>query len=182
VLQGAGHVPADESFAVLLGDDLLEPGSTFLKRMIDAHERTGRPVLALMEVPEDQVHLYGVAATEPTDVDGELLVTGLVEKPPHDEAPSNLILVGRYVLPGSIFEVLRDTPRGRGGEIQLTDALQVLAADQPLLGIVLDEPRHDTGDKLGFLQATVSLAARRDDIGPEFVAWLRGWLDEQDVG
>jgi UTP--glucose-1-phosphate uridylyltransferase len=182
VLQGAGHVPADESFAVLLGDDLLEPGSTFLKRMIDAHERTGRPVLALMEVPEDQVHLYGVAATEPTDVDGELLVTGLVEKPPHDEAPSNLILVGRYVLPGSIFEVLRDTPRGRGGEIQLTDALQVLAADEPLLGIVLDEPRHDTGDKLGFLQATVSLAARRDDIGPEFVAWLRGWLDEQDVG
>jgi UTP--glucose-1-phosphate uridylyltransferase len=182
VLQGAGHVPADESFAVLLGDDLLEPGSTFLKRMIDAHERTGRPVLALMEVPEDQVHLYGVAATEPTDVDGELLVTGLVEKPPHDESPSNLILVGRYVLPGSIFEVLRDTPRGRGGEIQLTDALQVLAADQPLLGIVLDEPRHDTGDKLGFLQATVSLAARRDDIGPEFVAWLRGWLDEQDVG
>jgi UTP--glucose-1-phosphate uridylyltransferase len=182
VLQGAGHVPADASFAVLLGDDLLEPGSTFLKRMIEAHERTGRPVLALMEVPEDQVHLYGVAATEPTDVDGELLVTGLVEKPPRDEAPSNLILVGRYVLPGSIFEVLRDTPRGRGGEIQLTDALQVLAADEPLLGIVLDEPRHDTGDKLGFLQATVSLAARREDIGPEFVAWLRGWLDEQDVG
>jgi UTP--glucose-1-phosphate uridylyltransferase len=181
VLQGAGHVPADESFAVLLGDDLLGPGSAFLRRMIDAHERTGRPVLALMEVPEDQVHLYGVVATEPTDVDGEVLVTGLVEKPPREEAPSNLIVVGRYVLPGAIFEVLRSTPRGRGGEIQLTDALQTLAADEPLLGIVLDEPRYDTGDKLGFLQANVQLAAERDDLGPVFVEWLRSWLAEQDA-
>lgn len=181
VLMGAGHVSADESFAVLLGDDLLHPGSDFLRRMIEAHERTGRPVVALMEVPEDQVHLYGVADVAPGDRDDEFLVSGLVEKPQTDEAPSNLILVGRYVLPGAIFEVLRDTPPGRGGEIQLTDALQAMAKDEPIVGLKLDEPRYDTGDRLGFLQATVQLAAARDDLGPQFVEWLRTWLAEQDA-
>lgn len=181
VLMGAGHVSADESFAVLLGDDLLHPGSDFLGRMIEAHERTGRPVVALMEVPDDQVHLYGVADVAPGDRDDEFRISGLVEKPPADEAPSNLILVGRYVLPGAIFDVLRDTPPGRGGEIQLTDALQAMAQDEPIVGLKLDEPRYDTGDRLGFLQATVQLAAARDDLGPQFVEWLRAWLAEQDA-
>jgi UTP--glucose-1-phosphate uridylyltransferase len=179
ILMGAGHVGADESFAVLLGDDLLHPGSDFLRRMIEAHERTGRPVVALMEVPADQVHLYGVAEVAAGERDDEYLISGLVEKPPADEAPSNLIVVGRYVLPGSIFEVLRETQPGRGGEIQVTDALQTMAAEEPIVGLKLDEPRYDTGDRLGFLQATVQLAAARDDVGPEFVAWLRKWLEEQ---
>ena len=176
ILMGAGHVGDDESFAVLLGDDLLDPGSDFLTRMIEAHERTGRPVIALMEVPDDQVHLYGVAEVEPTDRPDEFRVLRMVEKPPAGEAPSNLIMVGRYVLPGAVFDVIRDTPPGRGGEIQITDALQTMAADEPIIGLKLTDPRHDTGDKLGFLKATVELAAQRDDLGPEFVDWLRTWV------
>ncbi|MFA9447123.1 UTP--glucose-1-phosphate uridylyltransferase GalU [Egicoccus sp. AB-alg6-2] len=179
VLMAAGHVTADESFAVLLGDDIVDPDEPFLERMIEAHERTGRPVVALMEVPHDQVHLYGVADVEPGEADGEFRIRRLVEKPSADEAPSNLIIVGRYVLPGTIFDVLRDTPPGRGDEIQLTDALQTLAADEPIVGIRLDAERYDTGDKLGFVKATVQLAAARDDIGPDFLTWLRGWLAEQ---
>ncbi len=182
VLMGQDHVGPDESFAVLLGDDLLGTASTFLSRMVEAHERTGRPVVALLEVPEDQVHLYGVAAVEPTGTDGEVRVTGLVEKPPAGEAPSNLIVVGRYVLPGSIFEVLRTTAPGRGGEIQLTDALQAMAEDEPIVGIVLDEPRYDAGDKLGFLQANVEFAVQRDDIGPALLAWLHTFVDRQEQG
>ncbi len=181
VLMGAGHVRADESFAVLLGDDIVDPGARFLERMIEAHERTGRPVIALMEVPHAEVHRYGVVEVAPGDEEGEYLVSGLVEKPPADEAPSNLIIVGRYVLPGSIFDVLRATPPGRGGEIQLTDGLQAMAADEPIVGIRLDARRHDTGDKLGYLKATVELAADRDDLGPAFVDWLKAWLDEREA-
>ncbi len=178
ILQGAQHIGPDGSFAVLLGDDLLEPGCDFLARMIEAHERTGRPVIALMEVPQDQVHLYGAAEVEPTDRDGEFRVTSMVEKPPPGEEPSNLIMVGRYVLPGSIFEVLRSTPPGRGGEIQITDALQTCAQEEPIIGLKLDVPRYDTGDKLGYLKANLQFAAVREDVGPELLAWLREWLGE----
>ncbi|GGI03641.1 UTP--glucose-1-phosphate uridylyltransferase GalU [Egicoccus halophilus] len=181
VLMAAGHVEADESFAVLLGDDIVDPAVPFLERMVEAHERTGRPVVALMEVPHDQVHLYGVADVEAGERDGEFTIRRLVEKPDPADAPSNLIVVGRYVLPGSIFDVLRDTPPGSGGEIQLTDALETMAAEEPIVGIRLDDERYDTGDKLGFLKATVQLAAKRDDLGDEFVAWLRDWLAEQDA-
>jgi UTP--glucose-1-phosphate uridylyltransferase len=176
ILQAAEHV-GDDSFAVCLGDDIVDPATPFLERMIAAHERTGLAVVALMEVPEDQVHLYGVADAVPGDEDGEFRIRGLVEKPDPAEAPSNLIVVGRYVLPAAIFPILADTPPGRGGEIQVTDALQVLADREPIIGIRLDAPRHDTGDKLGFLKATVELAADRDDLGPEFVAWLRDYLE-----
>jgi UTP--glucose-1-phosphate uridylyltransferase len=181
VLMAADHVGEAESFAVLLGDDIVDPRSDFLTRMIEAHARTGRPVIALMEVPREQVSMYGVATVEDGDRDGEYRVTGLVEKPPVDEAPSNLAVIGRYVLPGSIFEALRETKPGRGGEIQLTDALQAMAEDEPIVGLRLDAPRHDTGDKLGFLKATVELASIREDLGPPFVAWLREWLAEHDA-
>jgi UTP--glucose-1-phosphate uridylyltransferase len=181
VLMGAGHVGEDESFAVLLGDDIVDPGSDFLSRMIEAHQRTSRPVVALLEVPDDQVSLYGIATVEDGDRDGEFRVTDLVEKPDVGESPSNLAVIGRYVLPGAIFGVLRETRPGRGGEIQLTDALQTMAAEEPIIGLRLDEPRHDTGDKLGFLKATVELAANRDDLGPDFLAWLRTWLAERDA-
>jgi UTP--glucose-1-phosphate uridylyltransferase len=181
VLMGAGHVGADESFAVLLGDDIVDPRSDFLSRMVDAHERTRRPVIALMEVPREQVSMYGIATVEDGDRDGEFRVTGLVEKPDPDDAPSNLAVIGRYVLPGSIFDVLRNTAPGRGNEIQLTDALQAMAEDEPVIGLRLDAARHDTGDKLGFLKATVQLAADRDDLGPDFLAWLRTWVSERDA-
>jgi UTP--glucose-1-phosphate uridylyltransferase len=181
ILMGAGHVSPDESFAVLLGDDIVHPGSGFLTRMIAAHGRTGRPVIALMEVEPAQTHLYGVATVEPGERDGEYLIHDLVEKPGPDDAPSNLAVIGRYVLPGSIFETIRRTPPGRGGEIQITDALQREALDEPIVGILLDVPRHDTGDKLGFLKATVELAADRDDLGPDFLSWLRSWLAERDA-
>ncbi len=178
VLMGADHV-GDEPFVVILGDDIVDPATPYLERMLEAYERTGRGVVGLMEVPEDQVHLYGVAATEPGDRDGEVRITGLVEKPDPDEAPSNLAIIGRYVLTPDIFGVLERTPPGRGGEIQLTDALQTQAEEEPLVGVRLDGRRFDTGDKLGFLKATVQLAADREDLGPEFVAWLRGWLDDE---
>jgi UTP--glucose-1-phosphate uridylyltransferase len=173
VSMAAGHVRPDEGFAVLLGDDLLEPGSTFLRRMIEVHDRTGRAVVALMRVPPEAVPLYGIATVAPGEREGELLVRDLVEKPAVADAPSDLAVIGRYVLPGSVFSTIGATPPGRGGEIQLTDALAAMAREEPIVGLVLDEPRHDVGDRLGFLRATVEFAARRDDVGPEFVAWLR---------
>ena len=178
VLMAAGHVPADESFAVLLGDDLLEPDSTFLARMVAAHERTGVAVVALLRVEDpDQLAQYGVVDAVPGERDGEVLIRDLVEKPAPGTAPSDLAVIGRYVLPGTIFDALRSTEPGRGGEIQLTDALRTLAADTPIVGLVLDEPRHDAGDKLGFLTATLAFAARRPDLGPDLVAWLREHID-----
>lgn len=173
VLMARGHV-GSSSFAVALGDDFQGPGETLLSDMIKAHEETGRPVVALMEVPRDQVHLYGNVAVSPTDKDGVFSIHELVEKPDADDAPSNLAIIGRYVLPGEAFEVLADTPPGRGGEIQLTDALATMAADEPILGVRLDGVRYDVGDKLGYLKATIELALARDDLGPE----LRPWLEE----
>jgi UTP--glucose-1-phosphate uridylyltransferase len=178
VLMAAGHVGVEESFAVLLGDDLLEPDSTFLARMVEVHERTGRAVVALLRVEDpDRLAQYGVVDAVPGERPGEVLIHDLVEKPAAGTAPSDLAVIGRYVLPGSIFAALERTEPGRGGEIQLTDALRELAADQPIIGLVLDEPRHDAGDKLGFLTATLSFAARRPDLGPDLIAWLRDHLD-----
>lgn len=181
VLMAAEHV-GDDSFAVLLGDDIVDPNTAFLERMIETHERTGRPVVALMEVEPDAASLYGIANVRPTERDDEFQITDMVEKPPPDEAPSNLAIIGRYVLPGSIFALLRDTPPGRGGEIQLTDALTALAADEPVVGIRLDAPRYDIGDKLGFVTATIALAAEREDLGPGLMAWLRGFMAANDGG
>ena len=173
VLMAADHV-GDESFAVMLGDDLLEPDSTFLSRMVAAHERTGVAVVALMRVEDpERLAQYGVVDASPGEHEGEVLIRDLVEKPAPGTAPSDLAIIGRYVLPGAIFDVLRSTAPGRGGEIQLTDALRTLAAGRPIVGVVLDEPRHDAGEKLGFLTATLAFAARRPDLGPDLVAWLR---------
>jgi UTP--glucose-1-phosphate uridylyltransferase len=181
VLMGAGHVRPDESFAVLLGDDIVDPGSDFLERMIAVHERTGRPVVALLRIRPEQAALYGVVTVAPGEREGEHLISDLVEKPDPAEAPSDLAVIGRYVLPGAIFETLRTTSPGRGGEIQLTDALRALAAEEPIVGLELDVPRYDTGDKLGFLEATVALAAEHEEIGGDFVAWLHTWLEERDA-
>jgi len=179
VLQAKRHV-GDETFAVLLGDDLIDERDVLLTTMIEVAERTGGSVIALLEVPAEQISLYGCAAVEPFDAavdDDEVRVTALVEKPPADEAPSNLAIIGRYVLHPAVFEVLESTEPGRGGEIQLTDALATLA-DLPaadgggVYGVVFRGRRYDTGDRLDYLKAVVQIAVDRPDLGPDFRAWL----------
>ncbi|MFI6107683.1 UTP--glucose-1-phosphate uridylyltransferase GalU [Streptomyces sp. NPDC093595] len=174
VLCAAPHV-GSEPFAVLLGDDLIDPRDPLLTRMAEVQARYGGSVVALMEVDPGQIHLYGCAAVRPAGDGDTVRVTDLVEKPAPGEAPSNYAVIGRYVLDPEIFEVLRRTEPGRGGEIQLTDALRELAVREdagPVHGVVFSGRRYDTGDRLGFLQATVRLACEREDLGPEFRAWL----------
>jgi UTP--glucose-1-phosphate uridylyltransferase len=176
VLVAADHV-GQEPFAVLLGDDLIDPRDPLLSTMVEVQQREGGSVVALMEVPKDQIHLYGCAAVSG---DGDVVqITGLVEKPPTDEAPSNLAIIGRYVLSPTVFDVLRKTPPGRGGEIQLTDALATLIDLEPVHGVVFRGRRYDTGDRLDYLKAVVRLAAERDDLGPPLLDWLREWLPSQ---
>ncbi|MCU1673835.1 MAG: UTP--glucose-phosphate uridylyltransferase [Frankiales bacterium] len=177
VLVASSHV-GDQPFAVLLGDDLIDPRDPLLEPMVALQQREGGSVVALMEVPHDQISMYGCAAVEP--VDGDVVrITGLVEKPSVADAPSNLAVIGRYVLSPSVFDVLRRTPPGRGNEIQLTDAIQTLIATEPVHGVVFRGRRYDTGDRLDYLKAVVRLAAERDDIGPPLLDWLRGWLPDQ---
>ena len=173
VLAAAQHV-GDEPFAVLLGDDLIDERDHLLEQMVEVQSREGGSVVALMEVPRESVSMYGCAAVEGT---GDVVrVTDLVEKPPVDEAPSNLAIIGRYVLSPGIFDILRETPPGRGNEIQLTDAMKTQIASEPLHGVVFRGRRYDTGDRLDYLKAVVQLAAERDDLGPPLTAWLREWL------
>ncbi len=177
VLVAAEHV-GREAFAVLLGDDLIDPRDPLLTRMVQVQVREGGSVVALMEVPPDTISMYGCAAVESGG--GDLVrITGLVEKPPADEAPSNLAIIGRYVLSPTVFDVLRETPPGRGGEIQLTDGISGLLATEPVHGVVFRGRRYDTGDRLDYLKAVVRLAAERDDLGEPFLGWLREWLPEQ---
>ncbi|GAA1008551.1 UTP--glucose-1-phosphate uridylyltransferase [Streptomyces sp. F-3] len=182
VLCAAPHV-GREPFAVLLGDDLIDPRDPLLQRMIEVQEIYGGSVVALMEVDPEQIHLYGCAAVETTGESDVVRVTGLVEKPDAAEAPSNYAIIGRYVLDPSVFDVLRRTGPGRGGEIQLTDALQQLAQDEttggPVHGVVFKGRRYDTGDRGDYLRAIVRLACEREDLGPDFRAWLQRYVAEE---
>jgi UTP--glucose-1-phosphate uridylyltransferase len=178
VLCAAQHV-GDEAFAVLLGDDLIDPRDPLLATMTAARAAQGGSVLALMEVPPEQIHLYGCVAVEPTDDPDLVRVTDLVEKPAPGEAPSSFAVIGRYVLDASIFPAIRETQPGRGGEIQLTDALRKLAVAPRsegggIHGVVFRGRRYDTGDRLDYLKAVVRLALEREDLGPP----LREWLTE----
>jgi UTP--glucose-1-phosphate uridylyltransferase len=184
VLCGAEHV-GDEPFAVLLGDDLISADDHLLTRMLEARQKFGGSIIALMEVPADSVSAYGVAAFKTTDEGDVVAVTDLVEKPDPSEAPSNWILIGRYVCDPGIFRVLRQTPPGRGGEIQLTDALRTLAvADRDsnhaaaggVHGVLFRGRRFDTGNKQDFLRTTVEFACSRPDLAPDFVPWLREYV------
>ncbi|HVB26504.1 MAG TPA: UTP--glucose-1-phosphate uridylyltransferase, partial [Mycobacteriales bacterium] len=179
VLCAAQHV-GSEAFAVLLGDDLIDARDPLLTTMLDVRARRGGSVIALLEVPRAAVSLYGCAAVELTGEEDLFRITGLVEKPPADEAPSNLAVIGRYVLGPEIFDVLRETPPGRGGEIQLTDALQTLATRAedggPVHGVVFRGRRYDTGNKADWLRAIVSLACEREDLGPAFLDWLKEFV------
>jgi UTP--glucose-1-phosphate uridylyltransferase len=181
VLCAADHV-GDEPFAVLLGDDFIDPSDPLLRRMIQVRQRYGGSVVALMEVEIDQISLYGAAAVEPTSEDDVVVVTDLVEKPPPDEAPSNRVVIGRYVCDPAIFGVLRRTPPGRGGEIQLTDALRTLAQATPaegggVRGVLFRGRRFDTGNRIDYLRTIIQFACERPDVATEFVPWLRKYLD-----
>jgi UTP--glucose-1-phosphate uridylyltransferase len=151
--------------------------------MIEVQREFGGSVIALMEVAPEQIHLYGCAAVAPTEEPDVVRITGLVEKPEPGTAPSPYAVIGRYVLDPGVFEALRHTPEGRGGEIQLTDALQELAVRPevggPVHGVLFTGRRYDTGDRGDYLRATVRLACEREDLGPDFRAWLRDWVRDE---
>ena len=170
VLVASEHV-GDLPFAVLLGDDIMHPDAGVLAGMLGVYERYGHSVVALKEVPPEDISSYGCAAVTPLD-DNIVRVEDLVEKPAEDEAPSNLAVMGRYVFGPAIFEVLAETKPGRGGEIQLTDAIKTLAEHEPVYGWTFRDGRFDVGNKLDYLEATVELALEREDIGPAFRQFL----------
>jgi UTP--glucose-1-phosphate uridylyltransferase len=176
---GLGHAvlaarPAvgDEWFGVLLGDDLIDSEEPGIGQLARVAMQTGKACVALMPVPEDQVHMYGVAAG-PSLPDGNVQVERMVEKPPRGTAPSNLAVIGRYLLPPDIFGILEQVKPGAGGEIQLTDALAVLAREGRLLGVRFKGERHDAGDRLGYLQANIAWALKRPELREGLLAYMR---------
>src|SRR5215217_2739141 len=181
VLQSAAFV-GDAPFAVLLGDDLIDARDHLLEQMLAVQAEHGGSVIALLDVGMENIDKYGAVAVEPgahpvIDGDEVVTVTGLVEKPPIDEAPSSLAIIGRSVLAPEVFDVLRETAPGRGGEIQLTDALATLVErGEPLHGVVFSGRRYDTGDRLDYLKAVIRLASERDDLGPPLRAWLHEFV------
>lgn len=179
VLCARQHV-GDEPFAVLLGDDLIDEHDGLLTTMIEVQAKTGGSVIALIEVDPSQISAYGCADISVVEGEDYVRVNSLVEKPSVDEAPSNLAVIGRYVLHPAVFGVLEKTGPGRGGEIQLTDALQTLAADGDgggVYGVVFKGRRFDTGDKLSYLKAVITLASERVEFGEELRAWMKAFVN-----
>ena len=176
VLRARMHV-GHEPFAVLLGDDIIDERDVLLSRMLEEQGKRNATIVALLEVDPAQVHMYGIATVEATDDDDVVCITGLVEKPSREKAPSNYAIIGRYVLQPEIFYILEHTPAGKGGEIQLTDALQTLATNPSIAGgvygVVFRGRRYDTGDRLDYIKAIVQLAVDRDDLGPDLRPWLK---------
>jgi UTP--glucose-1-phosphate uridylyltransferase len=172
----ARELVGQEPFAVVLSDDVIDAPRPCLRQLLDVHDKFGASVLALMEVPPDRISAYGVVAAEAVAFNGTsdrlYRVTDLVEKPPAGEAPSNLAIIGRYILAPEIFESIEQVQPGAGGEIQLTDALRHLLASRPVYGYRFEGKRYDAGDKLGFLKATVEFALARPDLGSQFRAYL----------
>jgi len=198
---GLGHAVSyaeshvgQESFVVLLGDEFVDVDEPLLPAMIDLQAQTGGIVLAFLEVDWEETSRYGIASVDKAEPKlasmvagvpglGDVFrVTGLVEKPPSDKAPSNLAVVGRYVLPPSIFDAIRRIKPGAGDEIQLTDAMALqLAEGVPVHGVVYRGVRYDTGLPLGYLQAVVQIATKRPDLGPAFTTWLTDFVTN-DLG
>ncbi len=171
-------VVGDEPFVLFFPDDVIVSEVPVARQLIDAFEAHGGSVLAVEEVPREEVESYGIVDGEPVG-EGVYRVRALVEKPKPEEAPSNLAIVGRYVLTPEIFEVLTETPAGKGGEIQITDGLALLLRQQPMFAYQFQGRRYDTGRPLGLLKASVELALQRPDMGPELRRYLRG-LDLSD--
>ena len=181
ILRASMHV-GDEPFAVLLGDDLIDPRDVLLARMLAEQAARGASVIALMEVEPENAHLYGIATVEATDDPDVVRITDLVEKP-SKSAPSNLAIIGRYVLQPEVFGVLAETEPGKGGEIQLTDALRTMARNNVaggVFGVVFRGRRYDTGDRLDYIKAIIQLAVERDDLGPELRPWLKKFTTTLD--
>jgi UTP--glucose-1-phosphate uridylyltransferase len=183
VLRAKMHV-GREPFAVLLGDDIIDERDVLLTRMIEEQGKRGASIVALLEVDPALAHMYGVATVEPTESEDVVRITGLVEKPAPGTAPSNLAVIGRYVLRPEVFDVLEKTPPGKGGEIQLTDALQKMAEAPDwtggVYGVVFRGRRYDTGDRLDYIKAIVQLAVDRPDLGPDLRPWLKGFVGDLD--
>lgn len=179
VLCASQHV-GNEPFAVLLGDDLIDEAECLLTTMMEVQQKTGGSVIALIEVDPSQISAYGCADISPVEGEDFVRVNSLVEKPAAGEAPSNLAVIGRYVLHPSVFGVLENTEPGRGGEIQLTDALQTLAAGEGegsgVYGVVFKGRRYDTGDKLSYLKAVITLASERVEFGEDLKTWMKGFV------
>ncbi|HEU4402168.1 MAG TPA: UTP--glucose-1-phosphate uridylyltransferase GalU [Candidatus Polarisedimenticolia bacterium] len=176
----ARNLVGDEPFAVFLGDDVIEAPVPVMRQMMDLYGRYQCSMVAVERVSRARTRDYGIVAAEPAG-DRVYKVTDLVEKPPPAEAPSDLAIIGRYILTPEIFADLEGTAAGRGGEIQLTDGLRALLRRQPIYAYRFSGKRYDTGDKLGFLKATVEFALRRPDLGAPFRSYLKG-LDLDDAG
>jgi UTP--glucose-1-phosphate uridylyltransferase len=184
---GLGHAVSvaqahvgDEPFVVMLGDDLIHPSEPLLGEMLRAHDTFGRSVIAAMEVSKQEISMYG--CIQPESFEEDLVrILSIIEKPSPEEAPSNLAVIGRYVLTPEIFDALRRTTSGRGGEIQLTDAINLLAQEQAVYAYRFEGRRFDVGNPLDYLKATVELGAERDDLGPEFRAWLAQYVQREKL-
>jgi UTP--glucose-1-phosphate uridylyltransferase len=180
---GLGHavlvtraLVGDEPFAVILGDDLIDADPPAVRQLMDVFERLQGPVLAVERVPDSQVSSYGIVEIAEPLGDGVYRVKDLVEKPKREDAPSNLAIIGRYILTPDIFPALEATRADRTGEIQLTNGLRRLLQDRPIYACEVNGVRHDTGNKLGFLKAVVYFALRRPDLADEFREYLRSTL------
>src|SRR5215813_11128075 len=167
---GLGHA------ILMLGDDIIDAPVPCLKQMMDLFEKLQGSIIATCEVPHSEIHQYGVIRGVPLEgFSGRVYrVQDVVEKPPASEAPSNMAIIGRYILTPEIFAILEKTRTGRGGEIQLTDGIRILLEQQPVYAYKFDGTRYDAGDKLGFLKATVEFALRRNDLGADFRQYLKG--------
>ena len=179
---GLGHavlcakdLAENEPIAVVLADDVIDSERPCVRQLLDIYEEFDAPVIALMEVPKDRISAYGVVAAEPVEGhDGRLFrITDMVEKPKAEEAPSNLAIIGRYVLTADIYKAIETTGPGAIGEIQLTDGIRHLSKFRPVYGYKFEGKRHDAGDKLGFLKATVEFALKREDLGGPFREYLK---------
>jgi UTP--glucose-1-phosphate uridylyltransferase len=184
---GLGHAVSvaqahvgDEPFVVMLGDDLIHPSEPLLGEMLRAHDTFGRSVIAAMEVSKQEISMYGCIQPEPFEED-LVRILSIIEKPSPAEAPSNLAVIGRYVLTPEIFDALRRTTPGRGGEIQLTDAINLLAQEQAVYAYRFEGRRFDVGNPFDYVKATVELGAERDDLGPEFRAWLAQYVQREKL-
>ncbi|MEI8001208.1 MAG: UTP--glucose-1-phosphate uridylyltransferase GalU [Actinomycetes bacterium] len=183
--RGLGHAVGmaethvgDEPFAVMLGDDIMIDDSVLLRRMLEVHAETGGTVLALLEVPLEEISAYGSVTFDEVGPDVRR-VTSIVEKPRPEEAPSNLAVIGRYVFTPGIFAAIRETPPGVGGEIQLTDAIGILMTREPVHGVVFSEGRYDVGRKVDFIRANLELGLQRDDLRPGLEQMLREVVAER---
>ncbi len=168
----AQHLIGAEPFAVMLGDEIIDATVPAIGQLIDLYETLGAPILGVQEVELDEVIHYGIITPKPAGP-GLFRVTDLIEKPRRGEAPSRLAVIGRYVLPPEIFPILEKTPPGKNQEIQLTDALRTLASKAPLHACLVNGTRHDAGDKLGFLKATVDFGLKNPELGDRFARYLK---------